>query len=141
VKALETKHTSEVELRGKAEARALQTDKASKINEILNGFDFATPDARTDAFELLEPMIVRSEDGALISKKENLPFDTFIQDFLPGKKAYLLSASKTKGSGATGTPGFKAGSKQIGLEDIKAGMTNEELTAVLQSITSALPKS
>ncbi len=124
----------EVKRREAAETAAQNTQKESKIRTLLDQFEFVNADAKEDAFSLVSPLITRDADGNLIGG--DLTADAFIKDFIPAKKGHLLAPVNTKGGGPA--PGARRiGGAQVGIESIKPGMSQADLSAVAAAIRNA----
>lgn len=124
------------EERRKAEERSLKTDKESKIRSVLSGFTFVSPEAADDLFNLLDGAISRTESGELIGG-DNLPFDVFIKDYVPAKKAHFLAPAGKGGSGATGGT-TRHDNNRVNLEDIKPGMDQASIAKTAAAIRAAI---
>jgi hypothetical protein len=137
VETLRASQTQETEKRIAAEKKALDTDQESKVRAALKGFDFATEDAAEDAYTLVSKMITRSEDGNLVSS-DNLPYDSFIKDFIPTKKPHLLAPVNRSGAGATAGTGRQTGRTSVDIADIKPGASKETLAAAGSQIRALI---
>jgi hypothetical protein len=83
--------------------RVLEAEKKSAIEAAMNGFSFATPEARQTAFDKLSAEVKRTDDGALVAG-ENLTPEVFAKTFFVEKHPYVLAPEVRGGSGAgTGT--------------------------------------
>jgi hypothetical protein len=134
---LAKKLEDEAKKRETAETKAKQTDKESQIRSLLNSeFAFATPEAAEDAFSLVSGKIdFDPETGKLVA--DGLPFGDFVKDFIPTKKPYLLSP-KGKGGAGSEKGGVKGSSGAFTLEQIKPGMSQEDMVKAAGSIKQAL---
>lgn len=128
--------------REEAEAKALATDKESKIRTVLGEFEFTSEGARQDAYKLISELINRDGDGNLLGQ-DNLPFDAFIRNYIPDQKGYLLAPLNRSGSGAHNGGSNKSGgtgtSGKFQIEQIKPNMSKDELSAAVRAIRQALP--
>lgn len=124
------------EERRRAEERSLKTDKESKIRSVLSGFTFVSPEAADDLFNLLDGAISRTDSGELIGG-DNLPFDVFIKDYVPAKKAHFLAPAGKGGSGATGGT-TRHDNNKVNLEDIKPGMDQASIVKTAAAIRAAI---
>jgi hypothetical protein len=118
-----------------AEKQARETAKASHVRESLAGFNFATPSAANTAFELVRGQVKEQEDGGYIAG-DNLPVADFIKDFLQREHPYLLKATESRGSGATGSMG-SGGGKPFDINQIRPGMTKEERALAVSKIADS----
>lgn len=132
-----TKKQTDTETRREAaEKKVAEQAREQKIRGELQKYNFTNDEAASDAYSLVNGQIVQDEAGNLLGPG-NLPVDAFLKDYLPTKKAYLLSKTGANGGGATG--GQKIGpAGQATLEEIKPGMAPERLAAVGRSIREAL---
>lgn len=138
-KSLETlseQHKQSEERRAAAEKKSAETAKESAIRAELNKFAFANEEAANDAYMLVSGQLTSDEAGTLLGPG-NLPAGAFLADYLPTKKAHLLSRTGAGGAGPTG--GQKIGpANAASIEEIKAGMPPERLAVVGRSIIDAL---
>lgn len=141
-KQLEGVTSKQSEWEKKAEAsekRAEEVDKESKIRAVLGGFKFFDDGAAEDAYQLIAGQITRDENGNLINKSDNLPLADFVKSYIPGKKGYLLAPEKAGGAGAQrGAP--RLGNTKFDTDQIKVGMSTEELKQAIGAIRAALPQ-
>lgn len=119
-----------------ADARALKTAKESSLRGALAQFQFAGTEAAEDAFNLLLPKIeVEEGTGAFLS--DGLPLADFVTNFIPTKKPHLLAPVGKGGAGAA-NGGQRGGQKAFTMEDIKPGMSNDEIARASSTILAAI---
>lgn len=119
-----------------ADARALKTAKESALRGALAQFTFAGPEAAEDAFSLLLPKI-EVEDGTGAFLSDGLPLADFVTTFVPTKKPHLLAPVGKGGAGAA-NGGQRGGQKAFTMEDIKPGMSNEDIARASSTILAAI---
>jgi hypothetical protein len=134
--ALQKQLADEQGKREKAEQAAKQTARESAVRAELNNYKFANPEAANDAFSLLLPQVEESADGQLIAG--GLPLADYVKDYLPSKKAHLLAPAGKGGSGASNTG--TGGSSTFQYEEIKPGMSAEQVSRAAAAIREAMPQ-
>jgi len=124
-----------------ADQRAEKSERQSIIRSALGNLNFVSDVAAATAFTIVEPHIVRTENGSLVGgiNGDNFPVDAFVKDYLVKDHPYLMRSSGVSGSGAAGggNGGSRIGTK-ADLNDIKIGMKAESRDAVVASIQHAL---
>lgn len=128
--------------KAEADKRAETSERHSGIRTSLSNLHFVNEAAANTAFNIVEPFIIKSENGSLIGgiNGDNLPADAFVKDYLAREHAYLLRPSGQQGSGAP-TYGGNGSNRMISkaqLEDIKVGMTPAQRESAMASIGAAL---
>jgi len=122
-----------------ADERAERAERHGAIRAVLSrDLVFASEKAVDTAFTILEPLVVRNEQGNLVAG-DNLPVVDFVKDFIPREHAYLLKPERVAGSGAGGSGGMRSGMAPT-IEMIKPGMKPEDRASIVAAIRSSLPR-
>jgi len=121
----------------KAKRDAEQTDRHAKIRTILSTYQFANTEALEAAFRMFAAEIARSGDGfdaPLVAG--DLTADAYIKDKLTRPEyAFYLAPKDAGGAGAAG--GKVRGSGSFDINDIKPGMTQEQIAQAAAAIKRA----
>jgi hypothetical protein len=121
-----------------AERRAEEKDRHAQISTILSEFQFASPDAAAAARSLFAGQISRVKDGeALVGPDGTTPYDKYLRESIEGPQSFFLAPKNVSGAGA-GNPGGRSGGKTINAEDIKPGMSKEDLAAAGAQIAALM---
>ena len=112
----------------------MESERVSAIKDAMSTIQFRDDVAARSLFKIVNPDIVRDEDGNIVAKTDKgfLPVDDYVKttaESLPG----LLAAQGRGGSGAT--PG-KTATKGYTFDDIKPGNTPEKNAEILRYIQS-----
>lgn len=127
---------TEKKLREEAQAKSFETDKQSKVRTALGGYDFVTPEAAEDAFQLIHGQVqVDEATGNLIAG--GLPLSDYVTDAIMTKRAHLLKPVGKGGSGASGGS-TKQGQGGFDIDKIHSGMTDAERAQAAGAIARAL---
>jgi hypothetical protein len=120
------------------ERRSEEKDRHAQISTILSEFQFASPEAAAAARSLFAGQISRVKDGeALVGPDGTTPFDKYLRDSIEGPQSFFLAPKNVSGAGA-GNPTGRAGGKTINAEDIKPGMSKEDLAAAGAQIAALM---
>jgi hypothetical protein len=134
---LTTRLKAETDRREAAEQSAAATRLDSGVRSELAKFTFANGAAADDAFELIRGKVKPDDQGNLIA--DNLPLSSFLSDYLPNQKPYLLAPTGRGGAGAgagNAAQGGRASSFQY--EAIKPGMSKADQEKAVSAIAAAL---
>jgi hypothetical protein len=112
-------------------AKAEEKERHAAIRGSLGDFQFASDDARDDAFRSFREDVKRGEDGELYGG-DMVPLRDFIKTRMAAK-THLLAAKAVDSAGARANAGF-VGGKQVQLEDIKSGMDTKTRDAAWASV-------
>lgn len=113
-----------------SDRRAEEKDRHSAIRSALSGFEWANKNAQNAAFRIFESEIKRNEAGELVAP-DGTAADEWIAKQMEDEHDYLLKPKQVGGVGATNS-GRKE--KPIDLNDIKPGMSAEDLARVRAEI-------
>jgi hypothetical protein len=133
-KALEEKNAATEELNKKTNAQAEEKERHAAIRSSLGDFQFASDDAREDAFRALRDEVKRGDDGVLYGG-DFVPVGDFIKTRM-ALKTHLLAPKQVDSSGARQGVGMIAG-RQVQFEDIKPGMDPKARDAAWEAVRSA----
>jgi hypothetical protein len=133
-KALEEKNAATEELNKKTTAQAEEKERHAAIRSSLGDFQFASDDAREDAFRALRDEVKRGDDGVLYGG-DFVPVTDFIKTRMAAK-THLLAPKQIDSSGARQGVGM-VGGKQVQFEDIKPGMDPKARDAAWEAVRSA----
>lgn len=158
VNAFKLMHESNATLSNQVKEQTQKADDAQKQVETSNlssaiqtalieltgngGPAFSSPTAQATAADLLRTRTKKNEaDGSYVGP-DNLPLAASAKEYLTKQHAYLFKPSGQSGSGASagGTGGGTGGSSNLGMDDIKPGMSTDEIAAISKVILSAVPK-
>jgi hypothetical protein len=115
-----------------ASLRALASRKDALLQTELAKFEFVSEAAKADAATLLGQSLEWDQEGEnLLNTKENLPASAFITKFVD-LRPNLLKPVPTGGSGPA--PGSPRQGKQVSLETIRPGMSDEDLSAAFTQV-------
>ena len=124
-----------------ADKRAETAERHGVIRQALSGLSFTNDAAAKTAFVLTEAYIKRLDDGMLVGSSgvDNLPVDTFVNEFIAKEHGYLLRPVGGSGSGGGVSQGqpLRQGMRSS-IEDIKPGMTPATREQVVASIAAAV---
>ena len=123
--------------RTQAESKAEEKDRHSTIKSELSKLQYAKPNGQDKAFKLIADQIKRNEDGSL-ETPDGTPLSEWITKTIETEYDELLTPRQVGGSGTTSS-GKGKGAAEVQLEDIKPGMTEEQLSRVYAAITAANP--
>lgn len=112
-------------------AQAEEKERHAAIRGSLGDFQFASDDARDDAFRSFREDVKRGEDGELYGG-DMLPLRDFIKTRMAAK-THLLAPRAVDSAGARANAGF-VGGKQVQLEDIKSGMDTKTRDAAWAAV-------
>jgi hypothetical protein len=133
-KALEEKNAATEELNKKTNAQAEEKERHAAIRASLGDFQFASDDAREDAFRALRDEVKRGEDGELYGG-DFVPAKDFIKARM-ATKTHLLAPKQIDSSGARQNTGMPGG-RQVQVEDIKPGMDTKTRDAAWAAVQAA----
>jgi hypothetical protein len=139
-KALEEKNRLTEEESKQTKMRGEERERHGAIRASLGDFNFASDDAREDAFRALRDEVKRGEDGELYGG-DFVPVKDFIKTRM-ASKTHLLAAKQVDSAGARANAGM-AGGRSVQLEDIKMGMkpeTREAAWATVRALQHELNK-
>jgi hypothetical protein len=117
------------------ELKALETERQSAIRASLGDFQFASDDAREDAFRAFRDEVKRGDDGELYGG-DFVPVKDFIKARM-ATKTHLLAPRDVTSSGAREHNGTQGG-RQSQLEDIKPGMDAKTREAAWAAVAAAI---
>lgn len=122
--------------RTEAEARAEAQRRDGIVRDHLG--KAGVPADRIDkAMRIVLPDIKRTESGDYVAGDDESPVAEYVTNFVKAND-YLLPAMNKSGSGASGNQAGAAGGKRIDINDIKPGMSADDMKAAwaqLQSVT------
>jgi hypothetical protein len=119
-----------------AEKRSEEKERLAAVSTALAEFQFASADAAADARQLFFGQVQRTkENGALVAPDGTTDAAKWIREQLEGPKAFFLAPKAVAGSGAAS--GGRTG-KPIQIEDIKLGMTAEQIQQAKAEIAALL---
>jgi len=110
-------------------------EQDATVRTKLNKYKFADDAAAEDAFEIFGSKVKRNEDGAFVGS-DGTPIDQFLEEGLR-LKPYLLAPKDVGGAGARGGR-TQAGAQSPQFENIKPGMTTEQVNATAAQISAVL---
>lgn len=116
-------------------ARAEEKERHAAIRSSLGDFQFASDDARDDAFRAFREEVKRGEDGELYGG-DMVPLKDFIKTRM-GSKTHLLAPKPVDSAGARPNAGI-VGGKRVQLEDIRAGMDPRAREAAWASVRALM---
>lgn len=145
--ALTVNAAEEKKSREEAQRQVEQSNLNSAITSALSaittgeGPKFVSSEAQKVAADLLKLRVKKNEADGTYVGADNLPLESSAKDFLTKSHAYLFKASGQSGAGAGpgGQPGG-GGTSNIGMDDIKFGMTLDEQAAVGKEILRHVPR-
>ncbi len=126
--------------RTETEAKAKETSRKATISAALNGHQWANEKARLAAERLFDADVRYNEAGELVAGPDEQPVADYIKSALKDHE-YLLAPKPTGGSGLGPGSGKAPGAKAFTLEDIKPGMSPEDLEAVRAHIAQQFSQS
>jgi hypothetical protein len=112
-------------------AKAEEKERHAAIRGSLGDFQFASDDARDDAFRSFREDVKRGEDGELYGG-DMVPLKDFIKTRMAAK-THLLAPKAVDSAGARANAGF-VGGKQVQLEDIRSGMDTKTRDAAWAAV-------
>jgi len=132
----------EKKTREAVEQRERNLKKDSAIRGALDRFEFTSPEAKSDAFNLVAPLIEFDVNGELTSNdksgQEGLTLELFLGEYIPNKKAHLLAQAGKGGAGASAGAARSGPVGSFQIEQIKPGMSTEDYQKAASAIARSL---
>ncbi len=132
---LEKDYAAEKTGREEATRKQEETERSAAINRLLienkiSNLDLAMP--------AVEKKVFRGEDGQLYFRTDEgeVPLEDGVKAFVEANPE--LQPTRIAGGAGSAKPGRPAGSKELGLEEIKPGMSEDDKARVRQQIAAVL---